>query len=331
MNKLLDLQGKKIVVTGAGGYIGSALINELVKHSCDLIAISRHNLISCDHVHSMRGDLCDPQFWGSIVYEADIIFHLAGNTSLAEASSNPVGSINSTITPIGLLVQAASMQRKKPRVVFTSTATVYGLLNELPVTEDAEPKPVTNYDLHKLFAEEYLKFASNQGFIEGISLRLSNVYGPSLSPSTSIDRGIINKVSANSIRGEKLLIFGDGNYLRDYVHINDVVDALILAGITPGLVGESFNIASGVGLTVKNAFELIANKAEKLTGRVVKIEFDNWPIGSDPIEKRNFVADINKYTVKTGWIPKVKFDEGIDSLLDNFLSSNHEKNMPKKT
>ena len=292
MNKLLDLEGKKIAVTGASGYIGSALVNELVQHSCDVIAISRNNLISRDQIHGMRGDLRDLQFWRSIVQESDIIFHLAGNTSLSEASSNPVGSINSSITPIGLLIQAAIMQRKKPRVVFTSTATVYGLLNKLPVSEDVEPKPATNYDLHKLFAEEYLKLASNQGLIEGVSLRLSNVYGPSPCPSTSSDRGVINKVSANAIKGEKLLIFGDGNYFRDSLHMNDVINALILAGITSGLGGQSFNIAGGVGLTVKKAFELIAQKAEKLTGQAVKIEFENWPIGSDPIEMRNFVGHL---------------------------------------
>jgi len=326
MNSLANLNGKTVVVTGAGGYIGSVLVDSLVKYSCKVIRVSRNKLMPLTDTKSIKADIRNLEAWAEIVAQADIIYHLAGNTSVYEAAKNPVESLNSTLLPLNHLIKTVQERQCKPRVVFASTATVYGMTSQLPVAETVEPKPITVYDLHKLFAEQQLALATQQGLLESVSLRLANVYGPSSSVSSADDRGILNRVTAMALQGEDLMVYGDGNYLRDYVYISDVVNAFLFAGVSPKLGGQSFNVASGVGTTVKQAFALAANQVEKITGQAIEISCVAWPVGTDSIEFREFRADIEKYTIATGWNPLINLKEGIPQIISEFLKKNNKYN-----
>ena len=319
MNSLKNLIGKTVVVTGASGYIGSVLVDALVKHSSKVIRVSRIDLVPLADTKTIKADIRNSETWTDLVAQADIIYHLAGNTSVYEAANNPMESLNSTLLPINHLVLAARTQHCKPRVVFASTATVYGLTSQLPVAERLEPKPITIYDLHKLFAEQQLALATKQGVLEGVSLRLANVYGPSTSVSSADDRGVLNRVTAKAFSGENLTVYGGGNYLRDYIYITDVVYAFLFAGVCPQLSGNSFNVGSGVGTTVREAFVLSATQASRITGRIVDVLYESWPDSVAPIELRSFTADIEKYASLTGWGPRVKLETGIAQLLTFLL------------
>jgi len=311
----LNLNGKTAVVTGASGYIGSILVDALLKHSCKVVQVSRSKLDSSGQTKTIKADVCNEDTWANIVQQADIIYHLAGNTSVYEAAKNPAESLRSTLLPLNHLTKVSKEMQRKPLVVFASTATVYGLTSRLPVSETLVPKPTTIYDLHKLFAEQQIDLATQQGTIESVSLRLANVYGPSRSGSSANDRGVLNRITANALQGKDLLVYGGGNYLRDYVYITDVVNALLIAGATPGLNGEVFNVASGVGNTVKSAFELVASQAELITGKSLTVNFEKCPSGVAPIEFRDFTADITKFIAASGWRPEVNLSEGIALLL----------------
>ena len=313
------MNGKTVVVTGASGYIGSALVNALVKHFCKVIRISRRDLAPQGDTHTINADIRNATTWVEIVAQADIIYHLAGNTSVYEAAKNPTESLNSTLLPIIHLIKVAQEQQRKPRVVFASTATVYGLTTELPVSETVKPNPITVYDLHKMFAEQQLALATKQGVLDSVSLRLANVYGPSISASSADDRGILNRVIAMALQGNDLMVYGDGDYLRDYVYITDVVSAFLLAGANPHLGGQSFNVASGIGSTVKQAFELVATQVGKRTSQPITINCVEWPKGVATIEFRKFTAGIEKYATSTGWKPLVSLKEGIELVVTEFL------------
>lgn len=315
MNSLDNLNGKTVVVTGASGYIGSVLVDALVKQSCKVIRVSRVDLVPLSDIRTIKADVRNAITWVDIVARADIIYHLAGNTSVYEAAKNPAESLNSTLLPLNHLIKAVKERQCKPRVVFTSTATVYGLTSRHPVAETAEPKPTTVYDLHKLFAEQQINLATQHGLIDSVSLRLANVYGPSNSVSSADDRGILNRVTAMALQGKDLTVYGDGNYLRDYVYITDVVNALLFASVTPGLEGQVYNVASGVGKTVKQAFELVARQAEIVTGIPLKVIHATWPSGIALIECREFTADISKYMAATDWNPGITLNEGIALLI----------------
>ena len=311
----LNLNGKTAVVTGASGYIGSLLVDALLKHSCKVVQVSRSNLDSFGQTKTMKADICNEDTWANIVQQADIIYHFAGNTSIYEAAKNPAESLRSTLLPLNHLTKVAKEMQRKPRVVFASTATVYGLTSRLPVSETVLPKPTTIYDLHKFFAEQQIDLATQQGIIESVSLRLTNVYGPSKSASSANDRGVLNKIAANALQGKDLKVYGGGNYLRDYLYITDAINAFLIAGATPGLNGEVYNVASGVGNTVKSAFELVASQAELITKKPIKVNFEKWPSGVASIEFRDFTADVSKYFATTNWRPIINLSEGIALLL----------------
>ena len=148
------LEGKVVSITGASGYIGSALTQELEKYSLKIIRISRKELVPKDGVEDWVLDLNKKSSWIRIVSKSDIIFHLSGNTSIYNAEKDPNESLISTLFPIIQLINASKKLSRIPRVVFSSTATVYGLTEVLPVLETRQPNPITTYDLHKFFAEQ---------------------------------------------------------------------------------------------------------------------------------------------------------------------------------
>jgi len=315
MNSLGSLKGQKAVVTGASGYLGTALVRALIDRSCSVIRVSRGELSSESGAIAIKADITRPEVWSNIIKDVDVVYHLAGNTSVYEAEINPGNSLEYSLQPLCHLIMAANSHKSKLRLVFASTATVYGLTPCAPINENTIPKPVTYYDLHKLFAEQQIALASQQGIIEGISLRLSNVYGPSEGVSSSSDRGIVSKLAKMAMHGSDLLIYGDGNYLRDYVYIDDVISAFIIAGFKKDLVSEVFNISSGVSVDIKQMFSMISLKASELTGKSINIRHVSWPEGVSDIEFRNYMADIKKARTKLEWRPKILLDKGILNTL----------------
>ena len=149
---------KVVAVTGGSGYIGSALINKLQKYNCKIIRTSRTTLVPIDGVQDKILDLKIKESWVELVSTADIIFHLAGNTSIAFAEENIDDSLLSNLLPITNLVYASKKLNLSPKVVYASTVTLYGLTNEFPVLESTPPNPITTYDLHKLYAEQELNY-----------------------------------------------------------------------------------------------------------------------------------------------------------------------------
>ncbi len=191
MNDIVNnsLNDKNIIITGGFGYIGSALVDYLQHYKCNIVCVSRRDMSEKQMVRNWTLDLTKESSWKKIVDYADIIFHLAGNTSIPVADQDPKLNLIDSLAPIINLVHAAKDGKKTPRVVFASTVTLYGLTEILPVSEEAKPSPITTYDLHKLFIEQYLEMATKNKIISATSLRLSNVYGPSLGRSSANDRG----------------------------------------------------------------------------------------------------------------------------------------------
>ena len=317
------LEGKVVSITGASGYIGSALTQELEKYPLKIIRISRKQLTPRDGVEDWVLDLNKKSSWMKIVSRSDIIFHLSGNTSIYDAEKDPKESLISTLFPIIQLINASIKLSRIPRVIFSSTATVYGLTEVLPVLETKQPNPITTYDLHKFFAEQQLLMASNSNIIDAISLRLANVYGPSPTESLAQDRGILSKITKRRFALKNLQIYGNGEYLRDYIYIDDVVNAFLHAsvmdyGILLNKNQISLNVASGKGTPVKEVFDLISHEVEKITGIRGDIENVAWPEEVNEIEKRNYIASIELIKSLTGWKPSVSLEEGIRLLVKHY-------------
>lgn len=310
-------EDKVVAITGATGYLASAVDQALRNGGARILLVSRRDIPPSPGADSLKADVRTAGCWQTVVRRADVVFHLAGNTSAYAAAKDPAGSLLSTVAPLTHLAAAARETGRRPRVLYASTATVYGLTSTLPVGEDTDLRPVTTYDLHKMFAEKQLEQASNQGLVEGVSLRLANVYGPSSSGSSADDRGVLNRITKLALQGADLCLYGDGGYLRDYVYIDDVVRAFLVAGVQPEIVGRSFNIASGTGCTVRDAFHLVAERAEKATGRRSHVCSTPWPEDAGPIEFRNFTAKIDHMQAACGWKPMVTLSDGVERLINH--------------
>lgn len=309
-------RGTRVAVTGASGYIASALLDRLAALGAQVRAVSRRPIASRDGVEPVLADVRIANSWPSIVEHADVIFHLAGTTSLHAAARDPEASLRGTVLPITHLADAARASRRTPRVILASTATVYGC-TEGAVAESRPARPQTIYDLHKFFAEQSLEMASNEGVLDGVVLRLSNVYGTSSSTSSAADRGFLNRAVDQARSGADLCVYGDGAYVRDFVHVTDVIEAMLAAGAYDSPAWRTFNVGSGVGTTMREALGMAVAAAARVTGRAVAIRNVPWPPHTDPIEKRSFVAGINRITGALGWQPAVSLTDGIESMLQS--------------
>ena len=318
---IAGLNGKKVVVTGASGYIGSALVKTLMKRSCEVVRISRKALAPIEGTRDIVADISERKSWGKIISGADLIYHLAGNTSAKTAEDSPTNNFRTTVSPINYLYEAMLEKANHPRIVFTSTATVYGITANSKVNEKIQPRPLTIYDEHKLIAEKLLKLY-NQFALESVTLRLANVYGQSVRDSASKDRGILNRIAKLALQGQDLVLYGDGNYIRDYVYIDDVVDALLVTGSFPGITGEVFNIGTGIGTTLTEAFNVVSSKAWEIAKVHTEIVSQPWPVDSSPIEFRNFIADTSHFKTLTGWRASTQFESGIMLMIGNLYNKN---------
>ena len=200
---------------------------------------------------------------------------------------------------------------------------MYGLTEVLPVLETRQPNPITTYDLHKFFAEQQLLLASSCNTIDAISLRLANVYGPSPTEALAKDRGILSKITRMKFELKDLYIYGGGEYLRDYIYIDDVVNAFLHASVMNynNLFDKNdiiLNVASGKGATVIEVFKLISSEVEKITGTKGTIKNVAWPKETNDIEKRNYIASIKLFKSLTGWEPTVPLQEGIQLLVKHY-------------
>ena len=170
-------------------------------------------------------------------------------------------------------------------------------------------------------AENYLIYYAQQEIVRGAALRLANVYGPG-PESSSADRGVLNMMIRRALADEPLNIYGTGEYLRDYIFVEDVVQAFIQAAVHIDRVsGKYFVIGSGEGKTLKEAVHLVAERAALKTGKKVQIKHIEPPSPLHPIEFRNFIADPQRFCQATGFKIKYSLIEGIDRTIRSFDNS----------
>lgn len=314
-------RGKTIVVTGAGGFLGGRLVNRLAAVACEIIRVSRAALPQSDRttvatVSDVIGDVRDTATWARVLDQADVVFHLAAQTSAVTASEDPALDFDLNVTPMRLLLRTCRQLRRRPVVLFAGTVTQAGVAPRLPVDEDTVDQPVTTYDRHKLMAEDELKAAAAEGTVRGGTLRLANVYGPGAHGRIG-DRDVLNRVIRNAVRGQALTVYGAGEYLRDYLFVEDVVGAFLIGGAAAdGVNGRHYVIGSGHAITIRAAFELVAARAERQTGRRVPVVTTEPATALSAIEQRHFVADSSRFAAATGWRPGWTLTDGIDRTIE---------------
>jgi len=325
MNISHSLTGKHILVTGGTGYLASNLIAQLQNTDCliirvDLPGASFKPLSGKAQLRDIEGDIRKRALWETILTDVDVIFHFAAQTSAYIAEQNPPADLDINVMPMLHLLDICREKVLIPSILFSGTVTEAGLPKYLPVNEDHPDHPITVYDLHKWIAENYLKYYVRTGVLRGAVLRLANVYGPG-PKSSSTDRGVLNLMVRKALLGESLTVYGQGDYLRDYIYIEDVTRAFLQAAANIDLVsGQHFVLGTGEGYTVSQAINLVAERVAVKTGKHASVVNIEPPDSLSPIEQRNFIADTRRFAQATGWKAKIHIIEGIDRTIDYFLS-----------
>jgi nucleoside-diphosphate-sugar epimerase len=314
-------EGRRIVVTGGSGFLATALIGRLMRVKCRILRVLRPQaqaaelppgLAACDE---RRGDLGQREFCAGVVAGADYLFHFAAQTSVYVAEKDPAADRLANVEPMRQMLEACGDAGARPFILFAGSATQCGLPERKRINESVPDQPVTAYDRHKLEAESLLERAVSSGSARGTTLRLANIYGPGAARG-SADRGVLNRMMQRALRGEALTLYGEGAELRDYLYIDDVVDAFFAAAVSAVKTdGRHFLLGSGDGRSLAEAFGLVANRAERLTGKKAAIVRVDAPAGLSPIETRSVAVDAARFRAATGWMPRVPFAEGIDRTL----------------
>ncbi len=298
---------KNILITGANGYIGSSVAKALASKARHLTLFTRQS-----------GDIADKNIWKPLLKNVDIVFHFAAQTSSQFANNNPHQDLETNVLPIVNLIETCVKYNYSPDIVFSGAVTEVGFTNKGLVNENRNDLPITIYDIHKLTAEKYLQYYSSQLGKRAVVLRLPNIYGPGPS-SSKPDRGITNMMIKKAIKGESLTVYGDGSYVRDYLYIDDVVDAFLKAAVTIGKTkGNYYVLGTRVGHTILEMATMIKEEAEKMNGKKIKILFAPFPEETSPIEYRNFIADPSRFRKDTGWSAKILLREGIKKTVEYF-------------
>jgi nucleoside-diphosphate-sugar epimerase len=317
-----------IVITGARGYIGSALAEQLAGEGKALRLVSRTSealrleTMRTANIEYWKADLRRPQDWSRLLDGASAVVHLSSRTNLRAAEDDAESDRVLNVEPVYALVRAAEHCRATVAVIFASSTSIAGDAHANPVNENTPDRPCSVYDRHKLECEIVLRDVVRRGMLQACSLRLPTVYGYGAGvTSTNPNRGILNVMIRRASRGEPLTLYGDGSVVRDFIHIDDVCDAFRRAIARPDICrGTHYVIATGRGYTLAEAFRCVAQEAYRVMGREVEISYVPEPPSLHPIERSNFVGNAAVFHKLTGWSPQVDLRSGIRDYFERLLA-----------
>lgn len=312
----------RYVVTGGAGFIGSNMVDELVRrgHTVtvldDLSAGKESNLAHIrGKIDFLVGSITDLAAVQSAVKGADYVIHLAARTSVPRSVKDPLESnhvnINGTLN-----VLVAARDAKVKRFVYAASSSAYGETPTQPKVETMQSQPISPYGVTKYVGELYAQvFGRNYG-LENASVRYFNVFGPRQDP-TSQYSGVLSRFMLAVIQGEQPVIYGDGEQSRDFTFIENVVDVTLRACETSGASGLVFNGGTGERITLNK----VLRQLEKITGRKLQAKYDPPRTG----DIRDSQADISLARKVLGYQPSVDFETGLERTWQWYQSAYAKK------
>jgi nucleoside-diphosphate-sugar epimerase len=299
------------LVTGGAGFIGSHLVDELLRQGYQVRVLDNlstghlHNLAETQpHIEFIEGDIRDRACLDRAVEGIDYIFHLAAMVSVPESLQKPIeAEMINAVGTLALLSAASEAQVK--RLIFSSTCAVYGDEQTLPKTETMLPQPKSPYAISKLTAEHYCLMFNVTTALETVVLRNFNVYGPRQDPS-SVYSGVISIFVDHLSQQNRPFIFGDGEQTRDFIYVEDVVKANLVAAESAGAAGRVFNIGTGRPHSINTLFDHLTSLLNVQLSPIYRPERAG--------DIRHSVGDIRTANRVMGWTWQVPFEEGLLKL-----------------
>jgi len=304
---------RTVVVTGGAGFIGSHLVEALVKRGDNVRVLDNLSTGRIENLAALEGQfefvVGDLRYLDTVVEVitgADAVLHQGALPSVPRSVKEPL--ISDAVNSGGTLnVLEAARRADVGRVVFASSSSVYGDSLELPKHEEMNPNPKSPYAVSKLSGEYYCRVFMHNYALETVPLRYFNVFGPRQDP-TSQYSGVIAKFSMQALAGEPYPVYGDGQQARDFTYIDDVVKANLTALEAEGAPGPPMNVARGDRITL---LELIA-VLNRLVGKNLEPEFLPEREG----DVRESQAAVERARERMGYEATVPFDEGMRQTLE---------------
>ncbi len=308
--------GKDVLVTGAGGFIGSHLVESLVKSGARVSAFVHYNSAGSwgwldrsslkDEIHVIAGDIVDPEIVEHSVKGRNTVFHLAAligipysyQASRSYVRTNVEGTLN---------VLLASAKAGVDRLVHTSTSEVYGTAQTIPISEDHPLQGQSPYSASKIAADKLTESFHNSFGLKVTTVRPFNTYGPRQSA-----RAIIPTIISQCLAGRDTLTLGNLSPSRDFSYVTDTVQGFIEASRCDALIGETVNLGNGEEISIDD----LARKILRLTDSGASIEQDESRVRVVGSEVERLKADATKMKRSTDWHPTVDLDDGLSRTID---------------
>jgi UDP-glucose 4-epimerase len=317
---LKPIPSVRCLVTGALGFIGSNLALKLVELGADITLLdamldgSGANPANIkeikNRVRTVTSDVRDLKDLRKHVRDSEIVFHCAAQVSRVRSIRDP--RLDTEISCLGTInvLEAARLSETVSTVVFAGSRAVMGHPPRLPAEESMLEDPIDIYSANKLAAEKYCKIYNKLYGLRTTTLRINNCYGPRGQMRIS-DYGVINWFIAQSLQNEPIPIYGNGSQLRDFVYVDDVVNALVLSAQKLESSGEAFFVGSGVPTSLLEVAKLIAE-----TTGLGGVEMVQYPDEWKAIEIGNIYCSIEKIRKLLGWSPQTPLRDGIKKTVD---------------
>lgn len=297
---------KKCIVTGGAGFIGSNLTERLVRLGCKVTVIDNlstgrksnlNNVIK--RIKFVKADISKIKNLDDKIFKnVDWVFHIAGIADIVPSIENPAKYFNSNVTgTLNILEKSRNNNIKK--FIYAASASCYGIPDYYPTNENSEIKVEYPYALSKYLGEQLVMHWAKIYNMPNISLRFFNVYGPK-SRTTGAYGAMFGVFLAQKLNNQPLTIVGSGRQTRDFIHVYDLVDAIIKIA-EKSKVNKIFNVASGRETSVNRIAQILGGKRIKIPKR--------------PGEPDRSLADISKIKREINWKPKIKIDKGVKLML----------------
>ena len=309
---LHEYEGKKVLVTGGAGFVGSNLVRALLSYGADVTIIddlftgTTEKLEGLAGYRFIEGDVRNEQLIQNLAGEFEYVFHLAARNIIV-SSTNPKDDYSVNIGGTLNLLMALRHSRNLKKFVYASSASVYGNPRRLPINEDDRTDVLSPYSVSKLGGEHYTKVFCVNDDLPSVIVRYSNVYGMNQSPGEAYC-GVIGRFIEKVRHDEPPLIHGDGQQTRDFTYIEDTVDATLLAGIMPRSTGDVLNVGTGIETDINTLVRLIIELHGK---HLTPVYVDRRDI--DNIRRR--VLNIDKIRQELRWIPHYTLKAGLEKTI----------------
>jgi UDP-glucose 4-epimerase len=308
-------RGRRVLVTGGMGFIGSNLARQLVDLGADVLIVDSMipayggNLFNIAGIENRLrvnlNDVRNENVMDLLVREREDIFNLAGQVSHIDSMRDPFTDLDINCRAQLSMLEACRKFNPTVKVIFAGTRQVYGKPDRLPVSEDHLVRPIDVNGVNKAAGEYYHLLYNNAFGVRACSLRLTNVYGPRQLLKHN-RQGFIAWFIRLAIENRPIQIFGDGSQLRDFVYVDDAADAFLRAGASDACNGEVFNVGGDRPISHRELTALLVEIAG-----AGQVEYVEWPREKKAIDIGSFYADSTKFKYTTGWGSTVSLRDGL--------------------